>query len=365
MIEKIIHVFNKKKKENLELFNKIKKHNIELLSDYEFIYWNKKKIQKFVEKNGLPNDKKRLRIVCKLGGFFVNSNYYFLKNIDVFLEHEFMSVFDSSNKLKFFGTKKDNNIINEIILKNKKFEDRFLYGHPQNKLVNPIYFYPQLKTNQYIVIEVNRDYYFGYNVKDSPWVLEKKLTGMSSGFRFNTQEYHFNRNKIVVKDTSKKDNLVVVAHPDDDMLFFGEFLLENGNDTKVLCVTNSSNDRRRNEFISVMEEIGCDYEMWDLFNIKSYALYEPFRERLREYVKNYDKVYTHALSGETGHPTHILISKYLFDVVEKNLYVANPFRQKYILEDRKINLLEKYVSQDGIWKMYRNISGREDFLRIK
>jgi hypothetical protein len=144
------------------------------------------------------------------------------------------------------------------------------------------------------------------------------------------------------------------------MLFFGELLIYKSSQIKVICITNASKETRKNEFLNIMKKLDVDYEMWDISDIISYNDSEFLRNNLTNSIKGFDFIFTHSLSGETGHPTHILINKILFDIVPKNLFVANPYRQKFYLQSKKMNLLNMYKSQKGIVRMYRYITVAEN-----
>jgi len=55
----------------------------------------------------------------------------------------------------------------------------------------------------------------------------------------------------------------------------------------------------------------------------------------------------------------------MFDIVPVNLFVSNPFRNISFLHPKKMEILKYYSSQRGIIKMYNNLVGREDYLRVK
>lgn len=363
MIEKIIHVFL----DNNELSRTQKitiEDNKKILNDYKFVIWSKFKIELFMKHLDI-NDKKLVNylIVCCLGGFLVDIDYVFLKKIDVFLEHNCLAVFNGS-KIKFFGSRKNNNMIIDSLENNGKFDELSL-RKMKVKIINPIYLYPEIKSDYSTIVECNKDYIFGANKKDSSWIFTKKINEIKSSFRYNIKKYKFNSNFIIKKITRKNDILIVVAHPDDDLLWFGDFIIKNCQKVKVLCITNSSNKIRRSEFQKIMDKINVDYEMWDSCDIKSYDNFPELKKKLSNEIINYNMILTHSLSGETGHPTHILLSKILFDVVEKNLYVANLYNNSKQMSDIKNNLLKIYGSQYGKIKKYLYFSKKEDILRIK
>lgn len=363
MIERIIHVYYGKSLSE----SKYLTHNKTVLPNYQFMDWDDNKLLDYCKKNGLPQNNIIIRTVCKLGGFFIDNNYQFIKNIDIFLEYDFLSVFDSNDKLKFYGSKKDNSIINHIFNKHKIYDDKYILEYKKNKVINPIYLYPQKKIRAYAIIEVNKDYIFGANRIDSSWVFDKKITDMITYFKYNTRPYILKSNTVSsqIRPNQKRNILVVIAHPDDDMLFFGELLIYRSQQIKVICVTCLSKGNRHNEFISVMKKLDVDYEMWDISDTMSYENSNIIKSKLTNAIKGFDIFFTHSLSGETGHPTHILINKIMFDIVPRNLFVTNPYRQKYYLLPKKMDLLDLYNSQRGTIRMYRNLTSKEDYLKIK
>jgi hypothetical protein len=105
--------------------------------------------------------------------------------------------------------------------------------------------------------------------------------------------------------------LMVVAHPDDELLFGGTQLFEPG--WKVVCVTNGGNKTRSIEFSRLMQELNCAYEMWDFVDNYSLPLDPKVAEELQKTLagKSYQKVLTHNKDGEYGHPHHIQIHEIL------------------------------------------------------
>lgn len=159
------------------------------------------------------------------------------------------------------------------------------------------------------------------------------------------------------------DKLMIVAHPDDELIFGGRALLQEPG-WKVVCVTGAtrkSNNKlesatenvRGQEFINVMDALNCAYEIWDFEsflynanwdeNILLQNLYQVISE------KNYKKIVTHSLHGEYGHVQHIRISELVHALKPDNLWVfdydlslKNPFLER-------INeLLKLYPTQKKI-----------------
>ena len=167
------------------------------------------------------------------------------------------------------------------------------------------------------------------------------------------------------------DKLMIVAHPDDELIFGGkELLAEKG--WKVVSITNGSLasenifstcsfETRQKEFISLMNYLECSYEIWDHedngFNsnwntdILKNQLINLFNET------RYKKIVTHNLEGEYGHIQHKKISKIIHDLRPNNLYVFDLDESKinpYLDNFSKLSVF--YASQiDLIKKHYKYI----------
>lgn len=150
------------------------------------------------------------------------------------------------------------------------------------------------------------------------------------------------------------NKLMIVAHPDDEIIFGGAFLLaEKG--WKVICVTNGGNKVRSKEFRKVMKDIGAEYEMWDYkdkwggdFNRKS----------LKKDIENVLKanpeitmIVTHSKGGEYGHSQHKALHEIVKEIAPDKLYIFKRSKQKLdkAVLRRKYTLLKRYKSQDIDW----------------
>lgn len=132
----------------------------------------------------------------------------------------------------------------------------------------------------------------------------------------------------------KVRNLMIVAHPDDELIFGGSQLLASDG-WLVVCVTNGSNEAgniysfnkatsRIHEFIRVMNSLDCMYEIWDY---EDYGLNANWDESITNNIKGllmsrrFEKIVTHSLYGEYGHPQHTKISRIVHSLRPDNLYV--------------------------------------------
>ena len=117
-------------------------------------------------------------------------------------------------------------------------------------------------------------------------------------------------------------NLMIVAHPDDEVLWGGS-LLEDGSFWDVVCITNLANTKRRSNFFKVADLYGFNGKMFEFTDDIKVSEYE--NNQLNDVIaqfgndKKYNKIVTHSPHGEYGHPMHIKISRLVTNNVnEKN-----------------------------------------------
>ena len=157
------------------------------------------------------------------------------------------------------------------------------------------------------------------------------------------------------------NNLVIVAHPDDETIWCDEKLNKN---THVLVVFGLSKlglktaKIRKNEFINVMTIVGCSYEIWDYPEKKlriSNNVINEITLKIKNLIdkhKNVMTVYTHNEFGEYGHMDHLrinLIMKSLFieyykDKLFLKFYQFYPFLN-YKNDDRFYNIPFRKASE--------------------
>uniref|UniRef100_A0A6G6AC67 PIG-l superfamily n=1 Tax=Borely moumouvirus TaxID=2712067 RepID=A0A6G6AC67_9VIRU len=161
------------------------------------------------------------------------------------------------------------------------------------------------------------------------------------------------------------DKLMIVAHPDDELIFGSRFILEEPG-WKIVCVTNATlksnnyisfnkTNYRKEEFINVATELKCQYEMWDYedanfnWNWNEEKLLKQLKTLLSE--KQYKLILTHNLQGEYGHAQHKKISQLIHKLKPNNLYVFDLDTNYENPYTKKINeLINLYSSQDEVIK---------------
>jgi len=141
-----------------------------------------------------------------------------------------------------------------------------------------------------------------------------------SDFRF------YWKNIFTYKPPSK---LLIVAHYDDEAIFFGNWLHENGPDTKVVCMTHAG--FRFHHFQKCMELAGVfDYSYLDLEAVLAplHDESELKRQEIINFLKsirdehNWDRIVTHNIYGEYGHIQHVETHEMVKEVFDNDkIYV--------------------------------------------
>lgn len=123
----------------------------------------------------------------------------------------------------------------------------------------------------------------------------------------------------IPKDTKK---LMIVAHPDDELIWGGSRLFSD--DWFVVCITNGNNKTRHAEFEKVMKETGDSYLIMnfpDKVDGKK-SDWANDKETISKYLsdiinmRDWDEIVTHNPDGEYGHIHHKMTSKIVTDLVE-------------------------------------------------
>lgn len=171
-------------------------------------------------------------------------------------------------------------------------------------------------------------------------------------------------------DLTGYNKLMIVAHPDDEVLWGGAHLIDD--DYLVVCVTCGNSRRRVREFQKVMKLTGDKYIMlgypdktngerdnWD-------SVRDDITKDLQKIVdlKEWDLIVTHNRNGEYGHIHHKMTHKIVTSVApHENLYFfGRYYTKKKIVDaedelpridaddlDYKVNvLIEVYKSQKFI-----------------
>ncbi len=187
-------------------------------------------------------------------------------------------------------------------------------------------------------------------------------------------------------DLDKAQNLMIVAHPDDEILFGGGHILSA--DYLVVCITCGINKIRVHEFQRVMKETDDQYIMLGypdkVLNIRSNwkderpFIYEDLYKILS--LKQWNLIVTHNSNGEYGHYHHIMTNQIVTEVYNdlnksEDLYFFGKYYTKSKLSmlevkpdridddllKKKTQLLDSYKSQGFLKKMFGQMYPYEEW----
>lgn len=176
--------------------------------------------------------------------------------------------------------------------------------------------------------------------------------------------------KLLFKNNYKYKNLMVVAHPDDDLLFGGTELMKD--DYVVVCVTCGTSKTRLKEFKRMMNYFEDEYITLgypDLVEGKKSEWIDEYDLITRDIkniinLKEWDKIVTHNPNGEYGHIHHKMTNRIVTGLTNdksKLYYFNKTYSTKYYKENnisktlddkmcnKKRELFDKYYkSQVGL-----------------
>lgn len=188
-------------------------------------------------------------------------------------------------------------------------------------------------------------------------------------------------------DLSKYHKLMIVAHPDDELLWGGGHLIDD--DYMVLCITRGNDPIRSNEFKTVLNETG------DKGLILSYpdkvgkkrsrwTFWKKDIEKDIQTVINYkdwDEIVTHNEKGEYGHRHHIMTHELVaqacdeLNVNARQMYFGTYYKagelpdglqhiDKKVLKQKK-QIAKLYKSQKRTVKKFKHMLPYENWTERK
>lgn len=126
--------------------------------------------------------------------------------------------------------------------------------------------------------------------------------------------------------SKQKYALLVVAHPDDESIFFSGLLMnQRSMPWRVVCVTDGNADqagkKRANQFKKACGLLKVTPEQWNFADrFEARLNTDDLVKRLRE-LDTPAVVYTHGILGEYGHPHHQDVSLAVHQAFEKKAVV--------------------------------------------
>tara|TARA_R110000803_G_C11960441_1_gene318647 strand:+ start:42 stop:1559 length:1518 start_codon:yes stop_codon:yes gene_type:complete len=164
---------------------------------------------------------------------------------------------------------------------------------------------------------------------------------------------------------TKPTKLMIVAHPDDELIFGGSVLIED-NSWRVICLTNKRDDKRRGGFEKVMRDLAIpEFEVYDLednlnVNLNDQELTGILNKEIHS--QNWEKIATHNSIGEYGHTHHhqihnkvkeLLNNSSKFWVFDKDISYNNP----QVTSKKEQIFNNRYKSQGDILNQIKTMRG--------
>lgn len=120
----------------------------------------------------------------------------------------------------------------------------------------------------------------------------------------------------------KKKVLVIVAHPDDETVWMGGFLIQNKNNwnTTIISLCRRDDKDRAPKFRKVCKFYKARSFISDLEDDKLNDIrLDEITKRIKKFAeKNYDYIFTHGKNGEYGHKRHIDVNAAVQQMIEAN-----------------------------------------------
>ena len=150
------------------------------------------------------------------------------------------------------------------------------------------------------------------------------------------------------------NNLMIVAHPDDETLWGGANIFKER--YFIVCLTNSNNYRRANDFNKILKFTNnsgfiLNYPDFQDNRIDDWSevgigLFKDLSTLLN--YKYWEKIVTHGPEGTTGHPHHKKISEYVTNITKKNNIYNNLFYFGKFYKKNNIPVNLKRISDEEL-----------------
>lgn len=196
-----------------------------------------------------------------------------------------------------------------------------------------------------------------------------------------------NSNSIIKEldslDIDSTTKLMIVAHPDDDIIWGGSHLIDDN--YLVVCITCGADLKRVDEFKKVMKKTNDDYIMLDYPDKTNgkrddwSSVYDSVTDSLKTIIdyKGWDLIVTHNPDGEYGHVQHKMTNKIVTKLAsDKNLmYFGRYYKSNLVPADLetitdqnyniKVNILVPLYASQAIIKPYGHMLNHEVWIPYK
>lgn len=159
--------------------------------------------------------------------------------------------------------------------------------------------------------------------------------------------YYFFCKKIAIPliNVEHIKRVIFIAHPDDEILSMGNFIINQPENLLVICFTNGGNKVRLKEFKSAMESLKIKYQIWNFKDgIDCKWSEKHVLKKINKVLKlkrEWEMVITHNTEGDYGHFQHKEVSR----LVRKAYKGDNLFSP--ILSENLFNNNNKLLSEEA------------------
>lgn len=195
-------------------------------------------------------------------------------------------------------------------------------------------------------------------------------------YDYKYKQYNIDKDYTKI-DLNKYNNLMIIAHPKDELIWGGAHLLEDN--YLVVCITCGTDKTRANEFIKIMKKTKDKYIMLgypeeengmrDNWESSSYNITKDLTKIIN--LKKWNIIVTHNPEGEYGHFHHETTSKIVTKLTsdkERLYYFGKYYNKKtiYKYSNQLTKIEEQYIAPKktliGIYKSQKYIQTSFDHI---